>query len=317
MCRRSAKPIKPIKLDRNGNLHLHRFIGLALALAIFANLAQAQSLRGSGASMERQYRLALEEGLTFVRAPRQINALLENGELLRVAENRNMVLHDVSHPYARPGIKLLLDRLSAQYRAACGEKLIVTSLLRPQNRQPPNASTNSVHPAGMAVDLRIPPRGRCRSWLERVLLSLESSGVLDVTRERYPPHYHVAVFEAAYVNYVAHLTRSSGAPREYRVRRGDTLSQIARSMGVPLARLRAANGLSGDLITVGQRLQIPATAGSLLARQISYKVRRGDSLWRLAQRYGTSVARIKRQNGLRSDLLRINQVLQITPGQSS
>ena len=77
--------------------------------------------------------------------------------------------------------------------------------VRPQNRQPANAASNSVHPAGMAVDLRIPDRGRCRSWLEQTLLSLEGSGVLDVTRERWPPHYHVAVFTTPYQNYVAAL----------------------------------------------------------------------------------------------------------------
>ncbi|MYA66470.1 MAG: LysM peptidoglycan-binding domain-containing protein [Gammaproteobacteria bacterium] len=299
------------------------FRKLAILAVIFAasvSVAQAQTLRGSRDSVQRQYNIAVQDGFVFVASAGEIPGLVESGKLLRVVENRNMILHDVSNPYARPAVKLLLDRLSAQYRRACGEKLTVTSLLRPQNRQPANAASNSVHPAGMAVDLRIPDRGRCRSWLEQTLLSLEGSGVLDVTRERWPPHYHVAVFTTPYQNYVATLTNSN---QEYRVRRGDSLWEIAQTMGVSLAQLRAVNGISGDLINIGQRLQIPAIASNTAVSaattvdRIEYTVRRGDSLWRIARRYNTSVAQIMRQNNLNSDVLEVNQVLQITPGSSS
>ena len=299
---------------------LQRFAILAAFFAASVSVAQAQTLRGSRDSVQRQYSIAVQDGFTFVARSSEIPNLVESGQLLRVVENRNLTLHDVSNPYARPGVKLLIDRLSAQYRRACGEKLTVTSLLRPQNRQPANAASNSVHPAGMAVDLRISNRGRCRSWLEQTLLSLEGSGLLDVTRERYPPHYHVAVFTTPYQNYVASLTDSN---REYLVRRGDSLWEIAQTMGISLAQLRAVNGISGDLINVGQRLQIPATAANTAVSatttvdNIEYRVRRGDSLWLIARRYNTSVAQIMRQNNLNSDVLEVNQVLQITPGGSS
>jgi len=301
-------------------LIFRKFAILAVILAASVSVAQAQTLRGSRDSVQRQYDIAVRDGFVFVASSGEIPGLVESGQLLRVVENRNLILHDVSNPYARPAVKLLLDRLSAQYRRACGEQLTVTSLLRPQNRQPANAASNSVHPAGMAVDLRIPDRGRCRSWLEQTLLSLEGSGVLDVTRERWPPHYHVAVFTTPYQNYVATLTNSN---REYRVRRGDSLWKIAQTMGVSVPQLRAANGISGDIINIGQRLQIPAiasntavSAGTTIDR-IEYTVRRGDSLWRIARRYNTSVAQIMRQNNLNSDVLEVNQVLRITPGTSS
>lgn len=299
---------------------IRKFAILTAVIAVSVGVAQAQTLRGSKDSVLRQYNIAVQDGFAFVAGSSEIPGLVESGQLLRVVENRNLTLHDVSNPYARPGVKLLLDRLSAQYRRACGEKLTVTSLLRPQNRQPANAASNSVHPAGMAVDLRIPDRGSCRSWLEQTLLSLEGSGVLDVTRERYPPHYHVAVFTTPYQNYVATLTNSN---REYRVRRGDSLWDIAQAMGISLAQLRAANGISGDLINVGQRLEIPAIAAntdvsaSTTVDKIEYTVRRGDSLWRISRRYNTTVVQIMRQNGLVSDMLEVNQVLQITPGSSS
>ena len=297
-----------------------KFAILAALFAASVSVVQAQTLRGSRDSVQRQYNVAVQEGFSFVARSSEISGLVESGQLLRVVENRNLILHEVSNPYARPGVKLLLDRLSAQYRRACGEKLTVTSLLRPQDRQPANAASNSVHPAGMAVDLRIPDRGRCRSWLEQTLLSLEGSGVLDVTRERWPPHYHVAVFTTPYQNYVATLTDSN---QEYRVRRGDSLWEIAQTMGVSLAQLRAVNGISGDLINIGQRLLIPTIAANSAVSTtttvdlIEYRVRRGDSLWRIARRYNTSVTQIMRQNNLNTDVLEVNQVLQITPGGSS
>ena len=100
-------------------------------------------------------------------------------------------------------MKTFIERLSDQYRDACGERLVVTSLTRPITRQPPNASAISVHPTGMAVDLRRSDSSGCRQWLETVLLDLEGKGVLEATREQYPPHYHVAVFPNPYLQYVA------------------------------------------------------------------------------------------------------------------
>jgi len=79
----------------------------------------------------------------------------------------------------------------------------VTSLTRPMSSQPRNASPLSVHPAGMAVDLRVPADDSARAWLEHVLLKLENAGVLDVTREHHPPHLHVALFPAAFRAYTA------------------------------------------------------------------------------------------------------------------
>lgn len=294
---------------------------LTLACVTHGIAIQAQSLRGSRTSMQRQHQIAVDDGFTFLQASQVITSFVENGQLETVYASRHMELHDVSNPYARPAVKLLLDRLSPQYYAACGEKLTVTSLVRPLNRQPSNAASNSVHPTGMAVDLRLAPWGKCRSWLEKTLLSLEGAGLLDVTRERNPPHYHVAVFTAPYVNYVASITNSS---REYLVRPGDSLWKISQSMGTSVAQLRSVNNLSGNLINIGQRLQIPAVSSNAVialntsapasVANVSYKVRKGDSLWRIANEYSTSVDRLKSQNELTNNFLKIDQVLQITPG---
>ncbi|MEX0902578.1 MAG: DUF5715 family protein, partial [Pseudohongiellaceae bacterium] len=274
--------------------------------------AQAQTLRGSSASMQRQNQEAISYGYTFIETPQTVSRFVDAGDLVAVHATASLDFHDVSFPYARPAVKLFLERLSAQYRAACGEKLVVTSLTRPIARQPVNAASNSVHPTGMAADLRIPSKGSCRSWLEGTLLSLEGSGVLDVTRERYPPHYHVAVFTQTYRDYVASMT---GESREYRVRRGDSLSRIASRSGISVAQLRRANGLSGDLIRVGQTLQIPGNsvvAGTASATEVAHRVQRGETLWRISKRYDTSVNLLREENGLTDDFLQVGQVLRIS-----
>lgn len=316
------------------------------AAVALATPALAQSLKGSPASMTRQNQEAVRYGYSFLENGQAVTQFVDRGHLVKVSPNRYMDLHDVSYPYARPGVKMFLDRLSAQYTAACGEKMTITSLTRPLNRQPANASAASVHPTGMAADLRIPQKSSCRSWLESTLLSLEGTGVIDVTRERNPPHYHVAVFTQSYEQYVVSRSSSPGAASEYTVRRGDTLSAIARHHGVSIAQLRTANGMRGDMLQVGQKLQIPgdapapesttatATVASLAPEsantedslaaasasaqtvaavsEVTHRVRRGETLWRIAKRYGTNVNALRAHNGLASDVLQVGQTLRIT-----
>jgi len=125
----------------------------------------------------------------------------------------DFVLRDVSFPFARPEVKWFVERLAAEYVRANGAELVVTSLTRPLSKQPPNAHALSVHPTGMAVDFRVPPTDSARAWLERTLLALEAKGVLDVTREQHPAHYHVAVFPEKYAVLWATLPPLPPRPR--------------------------------------------------------------------------------------------------------
>lgn len=160
------------------------------------------TLSGSPQSMERQHAVAVESGYRFLRTPRDLLAALESGELVRAEGDGNFVLKHPRDAVTRAEVVHFLRRFSARYREACGDPLVVTSLTRPLTRQPRNAHRLSVHPAGMAIDLRVPRNARCRRWFEAELLDLESRGVLDVTRERRPAHYHVALFPESYLAHV-------------------------------------------------------------------------------------------------------------------
>jgi uncharacterized protein YcbK (DUF882 family) len=166
--------------------------------------AASPSLRGSPAAMREQNQVAREHGLTFYRTSEQIHAAAERGDLVRLAGNENYEVADfVRHPFAHPAALLFVERLSAQYHEACGQKLVVTSAVRPADSQPRNSHALSVHPAGMALDLRVSDRALCRAWLEDALMNLERAGVLNGIRERHPPHYHVALYPEQYLAYAA------------------------------------------------------------------------------------------------------------------
>ena len=91
--------------------------------------------------------------------------------------------------------------------------MVVTSLIRPYAEQVSNSHQLSVHPAGMAVDLRLPPNPECREFLEDRLLEKEGDGLVDITRERAPPHYHVAVFPEPYEEWADTQPSLPGAAR--------------------------------------------------------------------------------------------------------
>ena len=114
----------------------------------------------------------------------------------------------------------------------------------------------------------------------------------------------------------AHLAK---AKTIYTVRNGDTLGHIAQRHGVSTAELRRANRLSGDLIGVGQKLNIPGQGAATTAVASAgnpYLVQSGDTLGAIARAHGTSVGDLKRANNLSSDVIRIGQTLH-TPANGS
>ena len=212
--------------------------------------------------MDRQNQQARAHDFTFLRDGSHVRTFANSGLLVPLPGNRDYALNAVSYPYARPEVKLFVERLSSQFRAACGEQLVVTSLTRPLSGQPRNASSRSVHPTGMALDIRRHNTPACRSWLERVLLSLEGNRVLEVSLEHRPPHYHIALFPDPYRKYVAALgDKATAAPTgsgTYTVARKDTLWRIAKNHGTTTAAIQRANNLRGTTIYPGQQLRIPA-----------------------------------------------------------
>jgi len=99
------------------------------------------------------------------------------------------------------------------------------------------------------------------------------------------------------------------------VGRGETLSSIAARYGTTVAAIVQANGLPNpNYIYAGQRLVIPGGSSGAASSSGSgryHTVGRGDTLYGIAVRYGTTVAAIMRANGLQSSIIYVGQRLAI------
>ena len=90
----------------------------------------------------------------------------------------------------------------------------------------------------------------------------------------------------------------------YRVRRGDSLSVVARRFRMKVRQLKDMNNLSSNLIRVGTRLRVRGADEDYADDQITwYRVRYGDSLGKIATRFRTSISQIKRLNNLSTHLI--------------
>ena len=232
------------------------------------------SLRGSSSSLDRQQHSARRARLRLFRKGADVRKAVRRGDLERVKPSRYLELVNVSYPYAHPKLALLLRRLGRLYFKKCRVPLVITSLTRPLAEQPRNASARSVHPAGIAVDLRVPPR-ECRTWLRETLISWERKGLIEATRERRPPHFHiVAILHRLSSRTIASL--SGGAAK-----RSTSDKRTRRSTSRTKRKLK------------------------------KYRVRKGDSLWALARRWRVSTQAIMKENGLRSSRIDYGQLLVI------
>ncbi len=90
----------------------------------------------------------------------------------------------------------------------------------------------------------------------------------------------------------------------YRVRRGDSLSVVARRFRMKVRQLKNMNNLSSNLIRVGARLRVRGGDEDYADDQIiRYRVRYGDSLGKIANRFGTSIRHLKKLNKLSTHLI--------------
>jgi membrane-bound lytic murein transglycosylase D len=140
------------------------------------------------------------------------------------------------------------------------------------------------------------------------------------------PSKHARQFEVAYAKLPA-ASRSHGQRPYYamhRVRRGQTLSEIAHLYRTSVATLQYHNDIRDPRrLRYGQVLKVPvgvaavpaAKVASSKASYVTHRVARGQTLSRIADRYGISTAVLQRYNGIGDPRkLRYGQVIKIPTG---
>lgn len=133
------------------------------------------------------------------------------------------------------------------------------------------------------------------------------------------PDSHVQTFAT---NLVSVSVRDYVRTRPYQVRNGDTLSEIAARTGATVSELMMLNGMKNSRIVAGRAIRVPSTSenitqqlarmelGNAYGETMRYRVRSGDSLWKIAQRFRTSVTAIRKLNST-SNLIRPGEYLTV------
>jgi membrane-bound lytic murein transglycosylase D len=100
----------------------------------------------------------------------------------------------------------------------------------------------------------------------------------------------------------------------HRISKGETLSSIAKRYKTTVAAISKANNIRNrQLIRTGRRLKIPISGGKVYASKSgeTYTVKRGDSLWLIAQKFNTDVETLKRINNLKSSNIVVGQKINL------
>ena len=105
---------------------------------------------------------------------------------------------------------------------------------------------------------------------------------------------------------------------KHTVKKGETLSAIARKHHTTVTQLKKANGLkNGDVIQYGKVLRIPtkttyASKSTVATKPVKYVIKKGDTLSAIARKHHTSVTKVRKANGLRqNEALKIGKVLKV------
>lgn len=255
---------------RRGTMLAAAAVLLTAAPVIHAQRAgrQPQSLRGSKASVEKMYDFAQRHRYPFYLTPATLDAAIARGRLVPLTGDENYELtRGVGFSYATAEAREFITQFAPQYLAACGAPLTVTSAARPMSRQPRNANPHSVHPTGIAVDIRRPYPGPCLTWVRTALAQLESRGFVEATEEHHPAHLHIAVLRAPGARF--------------------TLPDLTN--GVVVARQVPPPGTPIVATANGEVSLSPAASATSDSRGRVYLVRQGDTLWEVAQKTGVSV----------------------------
>jgi Family of unknown function (DUF5715) len=147
---------------------------------------------GELSTSERQLAYAVARGIQLMHTEADYQNAVRSGQLVRL--NHPNLEVGARRPYALPTTVRFISEVAEQFvTAGCG-RLRINDAVRLTSERPQNGSPDSVHPAGMALDLRVINLSeQCYAVLFELLHAAERDRRADVTREWAPEHFHVVV----------------------------------------------------------------------------------------------------------------------------
>ena len=134
---------------------------------------------------------------------------------------------------------------------------------------------------------------------------------------------------AAFATGLAYNSADASEQTNHTVKAGDTLFAIAQKYNTSVSELKSLNNISSHLIYPNQVIKVSAgeegvstqvaskseakesnQSGNVLAS--TYKIQSGDTLYKIAQKYNTSVSALKSLNNLSSDLIIAGHTLKVS-----
>lgn len=112
-------------------------------------------------------------------------------------------------------------------------------------------------------------------------------------------------------------------PKYHTVKRGENLSSIASNYGITVSQLKEWNALDDDVVNAGEKLAVDASVAKKASKKqtqkatSTYTVKSGDTLGKIAAKFGTTVDNLKELNGLSSSTVHTGQVLKVSGKASS
>ena len=143
----------------------------------------------------------------------------------------------------------------------------------------------------------------------------------NLRSSRIYPGQKLVVYSRGYASSSTGSSVQKSGDGVHRVRKGETLGEIAKAYGISVSQLKSWNNIRGNLIRVNQRLYVenPSSQTASSGENVTYyKVKAGDTLYEIAKKFdGVTVNQLKKLNNIyNSRRLKAGQRLRINNGKS-
>ena len=299
-----------------------------------AELKEKNRIKGSKLSLKQQLKVKDEENLMVIEPGRAIaentKSELQAAKKQQVAENTTS-LHTVksgetlfSIAKANNTTVAELQKLNdlSNGKIRLGQELKV-------NQADVAASTivaNKVEVAATPISYKVKKGETLSSISKKYNITedeLKASNNLKSNALRLGQNLQIAQVVATVSNVAANKVEAAATPISYKVKRGETLSNISKKYNITEDELKTINNLKSSAIRFGQELKVnqPLEVASVAngaknikiePAAVTYKVKKGETLSDIAKKNNASVADLKTLNNLHSSSIRPGQQLQLS-----